>query len=114
MGGGGSGVGMNRRIKEGGREKRNEGEGIEGRRMNSSYMYIFRVFEGNQSSVSVDCPERAAVLQCASEVVREGRREQRRQETRTELVRQLQEAEVTETKENLKVGGVVWSANNAL
>ena len=75
-------------------------------------MYIFRVFEGNQSSVSVDCPERAAVLQCASEVVREGRRERRRQEMRTELVRQLQEAEVTETKENLKVGG--GSVNNVL
>ena len=96
--------------------------------MNPSYMYRYmciptctcvyfhRVFESNQSSVSVVCPERAAVLQCASEVVREGRREQRREETRTELVRQLQEAEVTETKENLKVGGasVVWTANDAL
>ena len=66
------------------------------------------MFEGNQSE---DCPERAAVLQCASEVVREGKREQRRQETRTELVRRLQEAEVTETKKNLKVCGasVVWA-----
>ena len=53
--------------------------------------------------MSVDCPERAAVLRCASEVVREGRREQRRQETRTELVRQLQEAEATEAKENFMV-----------
>ena len=60
------------------------------------------MFEGNRSA---DCPERAAVLQCASEVVREGRREKRRQETRTELVRQLQDAEVTETKKNLKVRG---------
>ena len=51
--------------------------------------------------MSVDCPEHAAVLQCASEVVRE----QRRQETRTELVKQLQEAEATEAKENLKAGG---------
>ena len=55
--------------------------------------------------MSVDCAERAAVLQYASEVLKEGRREQRRQETRTELVRQLQEAEATEAKENLKVGG---------
>ena len=113
-GGGWSGVGMNRRIKEGGKGKRNEGEGIEGIVKKNELQHFHRVFEGNQSSVSVDCPERAAVLQCASEVVREGRREQRRQVMRTELVRQLQEAEVTETKENLKVGGVVWSANNAL
>ena len=114
--GGGSGLGMNRRIKEGGREKRNEGEGIEGREKKNElqlHVHFHRVFEGNQSSVSVDCPERAAVLQCASEVVREGRREQRKQEMRTELVRQLQEAEVTGTKENLKVCGVVWSANDA-
>ena len=41
--------------------------------------------------MSVDCPEHAAVLQCASEVVKEGRREQRIKEMRTELVRQLQE-----------------------
>ena len=66
------------------------------------------MFESKQSSVSVDCPERAAVLQCASEVLKEGRREQRRQETRTELVRQLQEAEATKAKENLKVGGALW------
>ena len=71
-------------------------------------MCTFSVFESKQSSVSVDCPERAAVLRCASEVVREGRREQRRQETRTELVRQLQEAEATKAKENLKVGGASW------
>ena len=38
----------------------------------------------------------------------EGRREQRWQETRTELVRQLQEAEAAEAKENLKVGGAWW------
>ena len=66
------------------------------------------MFESKQSSVSVNCPERAAVLRCASEVLKEGRREQRRQETRTELVRQLQEAEATEAKENLKVGGASW------
>ena len=78
--------------------------------------------------MSVDCPEHAAVLQCASEVVKEGRREQRMQEMRTELVRQLQEgrreqrmqemrtelvrqlqeAEATEVKENVKVGGALW------
>ena len=39
---GGSGVGMNRRIKKGGgREKRNEGEGIEGREKKNELMYIF-------------------------------------------------------------------------
>ena len=72
------------------------------------WAHFHRVFESKQSSVSVDCPERAAVLRCASEVVREGRREQRRQEARTELVRQLQEAEATEAKENLKVCGASW------
>ena len=89
-------------------------------RMNPRYRYMciptcmpicvhfHRVFESKQSSVSVECPERAAILQCASEVLREGRREQRRQETRTELVRQLHEAEATEAKENLKVGGASW------
>lgn len=48
-------------------------------------------------------PESEAVLQRASKVVRGERREARRRETRTELVRQLQEAEATETKDRLKV-----------
>jgi len=54
--------------------------------------------------LNVEHPESEAVLQCASEVVRGERREARRWETRTELVRQLQEAEATEAKDRLKVG----------
>ena len=61
------------------------------------------MFEGKLSSLSVEHPESEAVLQRASEVVRGERREARRRETRTELVRQLQEAEATETKDRLKV-----------
>lgn len=62
------------------------------------------MFEGKLASLNVEHPESEAVLQRASEVVRGERREARRQETRTELVRQLQEAEVTEAKDRLKVG----------
>ena len=43
------------------------------------------------------------MLRCASEVVREERRDARRRETRTELIGQLQEAEATEAKDRLKV-----------
>ena len=51
----------------------------------------------------LDTSDREAVMRFAGECVREGERERKKVESRAELLRQLQEAEATEAKENLKV-----------
>lgn len=51
----------------------------------------------------LDASEREAVMVCAGECVREEEVERKRRETRTELVKQLEELELSERKDLMKV-----------
>ena len=96
--------------REGGREGGRDGERetICAVTLNSVYMCVRDCSRGVSSvkphpSVVLGLSEREAVMVSGGECVKEEARERRRRENREELVRQLEEATLSDKKERLKV-----------